>query len=182
MFTIKKLLGAVLLGALISTLLSVNAIAETVNINKAGADELAKALQGVGPKQAAAIVEYREQNGSFQSLDEITNVTGIGSKTLEKNQNNLTLNDIADTTQPQAPPPSVNPSSEPMESSFQLININTASVSDLQKLKNIGPTKAELIVAYREQNGPFNSVDDLVQVSGIGPKTLESNRTFMTVN
>jgi competence protein ComEA helix-hairpin-helix repeat region len=57
------------------------------------------------------------------------------------------------------------------------INVNTASADALAEiLTGIGPKKAEAIVAYREANGPFKSVDDLLQVKGIGPATLEKNR------
>lgn len=57
------------------------------------------------------------------------------------------------------------------------INVNTASADALAEiLTGVGPKKAEAIVAYREANGPFKDVDDLLQVKGIGPATLEKNR------
>lgn len=65
------------------------AYAEPVNINEAGAQELADNLKGVGPKKAQAIIEYREANGPFYSAEEIVNVKGIGQKTLEKNIENI---------------------------------------------------------------------------------------------
>ena len=60
------------------------------------------------------------------------------------------------------------------------INVNTASSSELQALPGIGPKKAGAIVAYREANGPFKRVDDLVEVKGIGPKTLAKLRPLVT--
>ena len=60
--------------AVVFTLVSMSATAEIVNINTASADEIAEALLGVGTKQAAAIVEYRQQNGPFQMLDDLTQV------------------------------------------------------------------------------------------------------------
>lgn len=54
------------------------------------------------------------------------------------------------------------------------ININTADVAGLQQISGIGPSKAQKIIAYREQNGKFKSVEDLTNVSGIGEKTLAS--------
>ncbi|MCL1091486.1 ComEA family DNA-binding protein [Shewanella profunda] len=56
------------------------------------------------------------------------------------------------------------------------VNINTASVEQLQELKGIGVAKAQAIVDYRTQNGKFNAIDDLANVSGIGAKLIEQNR------
>ena len=61
------------------------------------------------------------------------------------------------------------------------ININTATVEELVKLNRIGPKYAERIVQYREANGPFVRVEDIVMVKGIGPKTLDVNKDVMTV-
>lgn len=61
------------------------------------------------------------------------------------------------------------------------ININTATAEELETLKGIGPAKAEAIVSYREQNGPFSSVEELVNVTGIGEKTLANIRDKITV-
>lgn len=62
------------------------------------------------------------------------------------------------------------------------VDINSADAAALaQALKGVGPAKAEAIVAFREKNGPFNSVDDLVLVQGIGEKTLEMNRDQVMV-
>lgn len=62
-----------------------------------------------------------------------------------------------------------------------LVNINTASVAQLSALKGIGDAKAQVIIAHREKNGPFKSVDDLRQVNGIGDKLLEKLRPHVTV-
>jgi len=61
------------------------------------------------------------------------------------------------------------------------ININTADASELQKLTGIGPGKAKSIIDYRNKNGPFKNVDDLLNVSGIGEKTLEKIRDEIVV-
>ena len=61
------------------------------------------------------------------------------------------------------------------------ININTATVEELTQLQKVGPTTAERIVAYRDANGPFKTVDDLKNVKGIGEKILELNKDRLTV-
>lgn len=62
------------------------------------------------------------------------------------------------------------------------IDLNTAPAGDLVRLPGIGEKRAADIVAWREANGPFQSVDDLDKVPGIGEKTLERLREYMTVS
>jgi competence protein ComEA len=57
-----------------------------------------------------------------------------------------------------------------------VVNVNTADIAELTKLKGIGEKKAEAIIAWRKENGNFKSVDDLLEVKGIGEATLEANR------
>ena len=61
----------------------------------------------------------------------------------------------------------------------ELLNINTATVEELQTLPNIGEATAQRIIDYRTQHGNFASVDALQNVKGIGPKTLEKLRPFV---
>ena len=60
--------------------------AHAVNVNKASAAELAEALKGVGPAKAEAIIKYRDENGPIKSLQQLTEVKGLGPAILEKNK------------------------------------------------------------------------------------------------
>jgi len=62
-----------------------------------------------------------------------------------------------------------------------LVNINTASQEQLDTLPEIGPTLAQRIIAYRTSNGPFSSIEDIQNVSGVGPATFEKIKSLITV-
>ena len=64
----------------------------------------------------------------------------------------------------------------------EVIDLNTAAPEDLERLPGIGPAKAEAIAAYRAEHGPFQSVDHLTEVSGIGEATLETLRPYITAS
>lgn len=61
------------------------------------------------------------------------------------------------------------------------INLNTASAQELETLPGIGEVKAQAIIDYREQEGPFQTIDQVMEVKGIGEKTFESIRDLITV-
>ncbi|MBL8247633.1 MAG: helix-hairpin-helix domain-containing protein [Candidatus Competibacter sp.] len=77
-----KLLMNVLL-ALVLAFFSVASFAQAIDINTATAEQMDKALKGIGPKKAADIVKYREANGPFKSVDDLAKVPGIKGKTLD---------------------------------------------------------------------------------------------------
>lgn len=62
-----------------------------------------------------------------------------------------------------------------------LVNLNVASVTELEELPEVGPVTAAAIVAWRDEHGGFTSVDELLEVSGIGEKTMEMIRPHVTV-
>ena len=65
--------------------------AEPVNVNTADATALAKALNGVGPAKAKAIVSYRDKNGPFKTVDQLAMVEGISQKLIDKNRADIKL-------------------------------------------------------------------------------------------
>ncbi|MCK3654862.1 transporter [Pasteurellaceae bacterium Macca] len=66
-------------------------VTNKVNINTASAAELQDKLVNIGAKKAKAIVDYREKNGKFQSVEQLTEVSGIGKATLDKNRDRIVL-------------------------------------------------------------------------------------------
>jgi len=81
-------------------------------------------------------------------------------------------------------PDQENPNDPPTRSPSPLtalVNINTADQTELESLPEIGPHLAGEIIAYRETNGPFKTVDELLNVSGVGPVILETIRDLITV-
>jgi competence protein ComEA len=83
-----KMFVAVLLAVVVglASFMNVNAAeVQKININTASAEELAQ-LKGIGPSHAAKIVAYREKNGPFKMPKDLTQVSGIGQKTFEANQ------------------------------------------------------------------------------------------------
>jgi len=74
------------------------ALADKININTADQETLDAVLDGVGPKKAQAIIDYRTKHGAFKVIDDITKVSGIGPKTLEKNRDKITVGTESPTT------------------------------------------------------------------------------------
>jgi competence protein ComEA len=74
-----------------TVLLAPSAFGEPVNINTADATALAKALDGIGPAKAKAIVSYREKNGPFKRVDKLSMVEGITQKLIDKNRADIRL-------------------------------------------------------------------------------------------
>lgn len=70
--------------------LPLTGFAESININTADKETL-MSISGVGEKKAEAIIEYREKNGPFKSVDDLSNIKGIGENTIDKQREQLTV-------------------------------------------------------------------------------------------
>ncbi|WP_051217518.1 ComEA family DNA-binding protein [Paenibacillus assamensis] len=68
------------------------------------------------------------------------------------------------------------------EQNSELISLNRADEQQLDELPGVGPSKAKAIVAYREQHGKFNSIDEVMKVKGIGPKMFKKMKDKLTVD
>ena len=96
----------------------------------------------------------------------------------------VTVQQAADSASSSAAQPQDTSASQQPESLLEgeRIPINTADVHDLDRLPGIGPTKAQAIVDYRTEHGPFQSTDQLLEVSGIGEATLEGLLDYITLD
>ena len=123
-------------------------------------------IPGIGEKKAEDILRYKEENG-FQTKTELMNIKGIGEKTYDKIERYFfDLNSEDSTTKNISQKPEVN-------SIPNKININTADKNELTKITGIGPSKADKIIALRKKLGKFKKKEDLLQIKGIGEKTLK---------
>ncbi len=77
--------------------------------------------------------------------------------------------------------PNENQPQQSVQDKPALLNINTASAEELETLSGIGPQMAQRIIQYREEHGNFTSVDALTKVKGLGEKTLEKLKPFISV-
>jgi competence protein ComEA len=126
------------------------------------------------------LAQMAELKGEFQkAISEVGKTNDSLSAEAEKLNaiaRSIGVTNSVSTPSPQNAPSSVAPTTAP-----DLVNINTATAEQLDALPSIGPTYAKRIVDYRNAHGPFKSIDDLGEVSGIGPATLEKIRTLVTV-
>lgn len=147
---------------------------ERIDPNRADALQLDR-LPRVGPALAERIVAYRESRGPFRSLADLDSVPGIGPAMLASLAPHLDL-------------PAALPSSQgagragSTEGAPATVDVNRASAAELEALAGIGPALAARIIASREAEGRFGSVDELMRVPGIGPALLERLRPAVRVS
>ena len=150
-----------------------------VNVNSATQSEL-ESLPGIGPSKALSIIEYRNTNGPFTSLADLDLVSGIGPATLANIEPHVVF-DGESTPAPSGSATSRSTASSSSSDSGGVVNINTASQSDLQSLPGIGPSKAVAIIDNRTENGLFSSCSELSRVTGIGSATVRNISSRCTV-
>jgi competence protein ComEA len=81
---------------------------------------------------------------------------------------------------PGTSPFTVLPTTPPTSPATDLIDINNAAIEDLDQLPGISPTVAQNIVNYRNENGPFSTIEDIMNVPGVGPATFDAIKDFIT--
>jgi competence protein ComEA len=151
-----------------------------VDINHAPRAELLQ-LPGIGGSLAERIEAYRRERGGFGSVDNLRDVHGVGPATFEQIRPWVRVEHATGepVERPQAARGTVIAGSK--EASLTApINVNRASREELQRLPGIGVKMSQRILDERTR-GLFKSVDDLRRVSGIGPKTLQRLRPYVTI-
>lgn len=147
---------------------------ERLDANTASQDELTR-LPGVGPALAARIVEHRERR-RLRTLADLDSVPGVGPALLRKVAPHLTL------AAGRASPARSRAPAAPPRGAPAVVDLNRATVADLEALPGVGPAIASRIIDWRERRGAFRTVDDLQQVPGIGPATLARIRGAVRVS
>ncbi|MGD8726265.1 MAG: ComEA family DNA-binding protein [Gemmatimonadales bacterium] len=140
---------------------------ERIDVDRAPVEELTR-LPRIGPALAARIVSDRKANGPFGSVDGLTRVSGVGPVLAETLSRHVTFSG--------RPRGGTGP-----DVTRSKIAVNRASAQELSTLPGIGGGRAAAILEYRRTHGPFRHVDDLAQVPGIGPKTVEGLRNRVRI-
>ncbi|MEJ2745117.1 MAG: helix-hairpin-helix domain-containing protein [bacterium] len=129
-----------------------------IDVNKASSEEL-QSLYLMGPKRTKAVIEEREKNGPFVSLQNLKRrVKGIGPTMIKRWEPYVTLPMGEEEDEKTLPQP---------------IDVNTASEKEIAKLYRIGPIIAKRIVEERDKGGAFSSLENLSsRVKGVGPTII----------
>jgi competence protein ComEA len=146
---------------------------EAIDVDRAPLSELTR-LPRVGPRLAKAILADRTDHGPFGSLAGLDRVPGIGPALLKNLEPHVVFSGagavVAQGQGSNGPAPAA------------LLNINSATVQQLDSLPGVGPAKAAAILRYRTERGPFSSVEQLGQVPGFGPAAVERLQDRLTVH
>ena len=146
---------------------------ERINVDLASPTELTR-LPKVGIRLAKVIVADRQAHGPFNSLAGLDRVSGIGPGLLKTLSPHVAFSGAAGL--PGSPSSATATPAPPPQQQDSPLDLNTASISELDALPGIGPSKAAAILQYRERQGRFSTVDELERVPGFGPAAISRLR------
>lgn len=169
-----------------------------LDLNTATAEELMR-IEGVGEKTARRIIAYREEIGGFRFIEQLMDIEGIGEKKFSNWSAYLTvgsksaasdtttativLNTSAKTTVTSHTPTSTTAAPTTSTTAFSgVLNINRATKEELMLIKGIGEITAQKIIDYRNLIGGFKSLEQLLDIDGIGEKKLAAWRPYLTLD
>jgi competence protein ComEA len=147
-----------------------------IDINHADRAQLLQ-LPGVGPALAQRIENDFQEHGPYADLNDLTRVPGIGPATAERLRPWIR---VADAPEKSAATPVKAKTKSKKSPPSSPINVNQATEAQLQMLPGVGPSLARRIIEAREK-APFETVEDLRRVPGIGAKTLERLRPYIEI-
>lgn len=150
-----------------------------MNVNTATWSELLQ-IPGITETVAWNIVKHRELNGDYSSVDQLSNIKGIGKKSLEKIKSYVSLNSAKSSGIEKAAEAKITLLEKPIKNLNLKLDPNTATISELQALPGIGLKLANNIINKRE-NMVFLNAEDLLKVPGIGKKTFEKVAPFIEI-
>ncbi|MBW3534000.1 MAG: ComEA family DNA-binding protein [Gemmatimonadetes bacterium] len=150
---------------------------ERLDPNVASEVELDR-LPGVGPAVARALVESREREGPFRGAEDLERVRGVGPATVAKLAEHLEFGAAGLAVRVVGGP---SDSAAVVGGGPPPLDLNRATTEELEALPGVGPALAERILALRARRGRFGRVEDLLEVRGIGPATLDRLRARVRV-
>ena len=146
-----------------------------VDLNTAPASALVT-LPGIGEKRSEAIIAYRETSGEISSVDDLLEIEGLGPATIESIRPFVVQSAAGQSANHAAGSDTPSGAAQALE---ELVDLNTGSLSALMTLPGVGESRAAAIIRFREVNGPIESVDDLLEIDGIGTTTVDNIRPFV---
>ena len=138
---------------------------ETVDVDRASLVELTR-LPKVGPRLAKTILADRARHGAFGSLAGLDRVAGVGPGLLHTLEPHVVFSGAT---------------VSPAIAVAAPLNLNTATLQQLDSLPGVGPAKAAAILQYRQDHGPFSQVEQLTGVPGFGPAAVSRLREHLAV-
>ena len=155
------------------------------DLNRADRDELVS-VPGIGPAAAESILKQRGDRGGFKSLDELSDVTGIGAQTVQNLRERFTISGKRAGAAKSASKGEARKGSVADKTAKKTRNaksdLNRADRDELVSVPGIGPAAAESILKQRGDRGGFESLDELSDVTGIGAQTVQNLRERFNIS